>query len=466
MRDLPLDDPGTPDIRTPHRFLWWLARGQLGLLAINALVCTTWLVTQALIPLALGQAIEQGIVADNTGALTRWTLAIVALALTGAVFGTLWHRNAVTNWMHATYRTMQVVGAHVLRAGPAVTRSTPTGEVVSVVATDATRIANLYESSGLIVAALASYLVVAAILLSQDGTLGLIVLIGVPLVTLLLSVVLKPLQKRQNAAREASGELATLGADTVTGLRVLRGVGGEANFLQRYDEQSARVLRRGCEVAPVHATLDAARVFLPGIFVVLVTWQGARLIQTDTLDPGDLVTFYGTAAYLVLPLSFVTGFVNHYIRAKVGAAKVIRLLAVQSDLDQSSTGRSPVPAPRNPAPLVDPISGVVIEVGTFTAIVSDSDELSRAVVDRLGRLGPSTSPAMWGEASWPTCPLTACAAALWWPTATPPCSAAGCVRALAPSAAGRRAIASSMRSSMRQVRVTSSRLCPTGSTLR
>ncbi|MGB5952565.1 MAG: ABC transporter transmembrane domain-containing protein, partial [Ornithinimicrobium sp.] len=300
MHALPLEDPGTPDVRTPRRYLWWLARGQSGLLALNALLCTTWLVTQALIPLTLGQAIEQGIVADDRGALTRWTLAIVALALIGAVFGTLWHRNAVINWMHATYRTMQVVGDHVLRAGQAVTRSTPTGEVVSVVATDATRIANLYESSGLIVAAGVSYVVVAAILLSQDGTLGLIVLIGVPVLTVLLSAVLKPLQRRQNAAREAAGELATFGADTVTGLRVLRGIGGEATFLRRYDEQSTQVLRRGEEVAPVHATLEAARVLLPGIVVVLVTWQGARLIQAETLAPGDLVTFYGTAAYLTL----------------------------------------------------------------------------------------------------------------------------------------------------------------------
>ncbi|MGB3186036.1 MAG: ABC transporter ATP-binding protein [Ornithinimicrobium sp.] len=405
MRDLPLADPGTPDIRSPHRYLWWLARGQLGLLALNALVCSTWLVTQALIPLALGQAIDQGIVADDRAALTTWTLAIVALAFTGAVFGTLWHRNAVINWMHATYRTMQVVGNHVLRAGQAVTRATPTGEVVSVVATDATRIANLYESSGLIVAAGVSYAVVAAILLSQDGTLGLIVLIGVPVLTLLLSVVLKPLQRRQNAAREAAGELATLGADTVTGLRVLRGVGGEGTFLHRYDEQSAQVLARGTEVAPVHATLDAARVLLPGIVVVLVTWQGARLVQAEALEPGDLVTFYGTAAYLALPLSFVTGFVSHYIRAKVGAAKVIRLLSVPSDLDTSATEQPPAPTPRAPAPLLEPVSGLRVQPGLFTAVVTGSDADAHSIADRLGRMGPTATPATWGGAPLAAMPL-------------------------------------------------------------
>lgn len=405
MRDLPLADPGTPDIRSPHRYLWWVARGQVGLLILNALLCTTWLVTQALIPLALGQAIEQGIGGQDRGALTRWTVVIVGLALSGAAFGTLWHRNAVINWMRATYRTMQVVGSHVLQAGPALTRSTPTGEVVSVVATDATRIANLYESAGLVVAAAVSYAVVAAILLSQDVSLGLIVLVGVPVLTLVLSGVARPLQRRQNAAREAAGELATLGADTVTGLRVLRGIGGEATFLKRYDEQSAQVLRRGAAVAPVHATLDAARVALPGIVVVLVTWQGARLVQAESLSPGDLVTFYGTAAYLALPLSFVTGFVGHYIRAKVGAEKVVRLLAVPTDLRTSSTSAAPVAAPESPAGLFDPVSGLRVEVGGADAVVTAHHADAAVLLERLGRLGPVATPVLWGDAEMAAMPL-------------------------------------------------------------
>ena len=99
-----------------------------------------------------------------------------------------------------------------------------------------------------------------------------LVLIGVPVLTLSLSVVIKPLQERQREQREEVGRLTALGADTAAGLRVLRGVGGEQAFFDRYRARSEKVRLAGVRVAAPQSTLDAAQVLLPGLFVVLVTW--------------------------------------------------------------------------------------------------------------------------------------------------------------------------------------------------
>ena len=45
---------------------------------------------------------------------------------------------------------------------------------------------------------------------------------------------MRPLHATQAAQREAAGRLAALGSDTVAGLRILRGVGGEEVFLDNY----------------------------------------------------------------------------------------------------------------------------------------------------------------------------------------------------------------------------------------
>ncbi len=412
MRTVTMADHGPPDTRSPHRFLWWMARGQWGLILLNMAVCTIWMATGALLPTVLGRAIEQGIVAGDRAALTRWSLTILAIAVIGAVFGTTWHRVSVTNWLRATFRTIRLVGDHVLHTGPGLPTKVPTGEVVSVVATDAMRIGNVYESAGQIAGAVVSYGLVASILLSRDTTMGLIVLLGVPLVTLLLGGVLRPLQRRQNAAREAAGTLTTLGSDTVAGLRVLRGIGGEATFLSRYDAQSVQVLRRGREVAPVHAALDAARVLLPGIFVVVVTWHAASAVRIGLFEPGDLVTFYGTAAYLAIPLGSATQFVSHLIRARVGAAKVIAILDVRSDREASESGLlgtvpAHTPAPVTPSVLEDPISGIRIVPGEFSVVVTQTSSDAQSIADRLAGAGPLRSPARWGAVALADVPLAA-----------------------------------------------------------
>ena len=139
------------------------------------------------------------------------------------------------------------------------------------------------------------------ILLSSSVELGLAVLIGVPILVVSLGLVIRPLQARQRAQREEVGRLTALGADTAAGLRVLRGIGGEQAFYDRYRDRSQRVRLAGVRVATPESTLDAAQVLLPGIFVVIVTWVGARFVLDGTIDAGDLVAFYGYAAFLVIP---------------------------------------------------------------------------------------------------------------------------------------------------------------------
>ena len=180
------------------------------------------------------------------------------------------------------------------------------------------RAGGAFDITARLAGAIVSYIVVAIILLSSSVVLGLVVLIGVPVLVLLMGFVIKPLQARQAVQREEVGKLTALGADTAAGLRVLRGIGGEQAFFDRYRTRSQEVRQAGVRVALPQSTLDAAQVFIPGLFVVLVTWLGARFALAGKIDTGDLVAFYGYAAFLVLPLRTAAEAVDKLTRSYVG----------------------------------------------------------------------------------------------------------------------------------------------------
>src|SRR5665647_127692 len=401
MQRLPYPDPGVPDLRTPLRFLRWVARGQWRTLMWGDLFGVIWMVSQALFPAAVGQAIDLGIIAKDMQALLVWGGVLVGLGAVGALAGAMRHRFAVENWLRASFRCMQLIGYKAADTGEALPRRMPTGEVVATVASDSMRLGGLYDVSARFAGAIVSYVVVAVILLSKSRPLGLVVLIGVPVLVGSLSFILRPLQRRQAEQREQSGKLITLGADTVAGLRVLRGIGGEQQFLRRYQEQSQRVRVSGVHVAGVQASLDAAQVLLPGVFVVLVTWLGARFALDGTITPGDLVQFYGYAAFLVMPLRTATEFADRATRAHIAARKIIRVLSTEPDTkdakdpvgfsdpkgDNGDKGTREIVEPAHGVPLTDPSSNVTINPGQLTAIVSARPEESRALADRLGRFG-------------------------------------------------------------------------------
>jgi ABC-type multidrug transport system fused ATPase/permease subunit len=381
---LPVADPGAPDTRSPVRLLLWVARFQVRTLAAGVLFGVGWMVAQALMPFAIGRAIQNGIVEHDNHALAVWTLILLGLGATQAVAGVMRHRCAVSNWLQASFRLAQVVAHHAARAGPAIRNRLSTGEVVATVTNDAMRAGGAFDITARLAGAIAAYFVVAFILLSASGVLGLVVLIGVPVLVLALGFVIKPLQARQLEQREEVGKLTALGADTAAGLRVLRGIGGEAAFFQRYHGRSQEVRRAGVRVALPQSTLDAAQVFIPGLFVVFVTWLGARFALSGKIDVGDLVAFYGYAAFLVIPLRTAAEAVDKITRSHVGAQKMLNVLRVEREILEPE---SPVAEPPPGTPLADPQSGLVVEPGLLTCIVSSPPEEAGAIADRLGRFG-------------------------------------------------------------------------------
>lgn len=385
-RELPDPDPGTPDTRSPARYLIWLARHQRALLILNALFGVGWMVSQALLWAAVGGAIDHGVAHHDARALFAWVGVVMALGLFQALCGSLRHQLAVTNWMNAAYRTVQVIGRHVAEHGSALSEEVTSGDVVNTVAADAMRIGSAFDVLARFSGAVASWIVVSFILMSTSIELGLVVLLGVPLLASLTTPMMRPLHTAQANQREAAGRLAALGADTVAGLRILRGVGGEEVFFNNYYRQSQLVRRSGVRIATPQAGLESGQVLLPAILTAVVTFLGAQEVQHGVLQPGQLVAFFGYATFLTTPLRTAIEYVISTTRAYVGAGRVLRILRVAPLVLDTDAPRT---WPEDIDELVDPDSGLRLRGGTFSAVVTETPAEATLVADRLGRYVPT-----------------------------------------------------------------------------
>jgi ABC-type multidrug transport system fused ATPase/permease subunit len=395
MRNLPLHHPGVADHRSPARFLWWLVKGQWRTMLGGIALGVTWMLTQAVMPAVIGLAIDRGVTTKDTGELVKYTSLMFGIGVLGAVSAILRHRFAVTNWLTAAYRVVQLVTRQAVELGATLTKRVATGEVVSIGTSDLSHIGNAMDVTARASGALVSFFVVAMLLLNTSVTLGLVVLIGVPLLMLCISPLLKPLQRRSLRHREMMGSLANLATDIVSGLRVLRGIGGERVFHERYARESQRVREAGVQVGKLQSLLDAAQVALPGVFVVVVVWLGARFAVAGTITVGELVAFYGYAAFLMMPLRTATEAANKWIRAFVSAGRICRVLAVEPELSDPATSAEEPPVGSD---LVDVGSGLRVRAGALTALVAEQPEDTAAVADRLGRYAP-------GQVRWGDVPL-------------------------------------------------------------
>ncbi|MFC5749499.1 ABC transporter transmembrane domain-containing protein [Actinomadura rugatobispora] len=393
MKTLPVEDPGRPDRRSPARYLLWLGRTQARPLAGGAALGVVWMLSQALMPAAIGRAIDQGVTAKDTGALLVWAGVLLVLGVVQAASGVARHRFAVFSWLAAAYRTVQVVTRQATRLGATLPKRLSAGEVVSVGVADVSHLGDAMDIVARGTGAVVAIVAVAAIMLAASPPLGLIVLVGVPVILVVAAPLLRPYREREQRHRELVGELNTRATDLVAGLRVLRGIGGERLFADRYRAESQRVREAGVATARAESKLSGAEILLPGLLIALVTWAGARFAAEGAITAGQLVAFYGYAVFLIHPLKTVGEAAGKLTKAHVAAARVVAVLDLEPEVPLDGTAR---PAPGGE--LLDAASGLVVRPGRFTAIAAADPRDAQAIADRLGRYAD-------GEVSYGGLPL-------------------------------------------------------------
>ncbi|TDE09068.1 ABC transporter ATP-binding protein [Jiangella asiatica] len=380
MRPFPDPDPGRPDRLTPGRYLFWLTRLEIGVVLLGAFYGCLWPVAQALVPYAVGRAIDDGLAARDRSDLLLWGGIVLALGLVQAASGILQDRCALANALGARYRTLQLVTRQAARLGATLPRRVSAGEVMSVGVSDVTQIGRALEISSRGIGSAVTIVVIATIMLEASWQLGLVVLAGVPVMVWALSLLLRPLIDRQSRLRDQQSELTSRAVDIVGGLRVLRGIGGEEMFAGRYREESQRVRHAGVQVARVESLLESTRMLLPGLLVALVVFLGARYVLDGDLTGGQLVAFYGYAVFLAVPVRRISIAAGVVMKAHVAARRVVDLLALEPEL---ASGPKRLEAAASD--LHDPASGLVVDGGRFTAVACSRPADADAVADRLGR---------------------------------------------------------------------------------
>ena len=393
----------TPDAQLPHppslgagALLRWLLRRAAVPVTLATLAACTSNIIQAIVPAFLGQALDAGIENGLNGRVWGIGALLLVLFVVYAVGDTMLSYFGVTAWMRTAFDVDRLVGRQISATGKDLSRQVSTGEVATIIASDADYLGKLIEHLPALLGAAASFLVVAVLMLRTSVSLGLIVILGMPLVAAIVTLVIRPLQKRQAVQREAQSAVTTITTDTVAGLRILRGIGGEDVFARRYRDASQELRRRGVEVASSQATLMTLQVLLPGLFAAIVVWVAARMAVAGSLTPGGLITFYGYTAYLSWPLWVFTSSVQDYTRAVVGARRLSRLLEVAPAAGSLVERLNLDPAAAHPVSgdLVDTGRGLRLEEGRMTALVCPDPQVSADLATRLGRFtdaGPTVT---------------------------------------------------------------------------
>ncbi|MBE1490018.1 ABC transporter ATP-binding protein [Plantactinospora soyae] len=377
---------GSPSART---VLVGAITGQTRHVAASAALSAGHQAGEALIPVLIGVVIDRAVGRGGIADLIGWIGVLAGMFAVLSVSFRLSARTGERAVEQAAHQLRIALTRRILdHRGGSEAGQLP-GALVSIATGDADRVGTVNRALPVGIGALTGLLVGGAALLVVSVPLGLLVLIGAPLLLWLAHLLGRPLERRSHAEQERAAYASGVAADLVAGLRVLKGLGAAPAAANRYRRTSQDSLAATIRAARAQAWYDGTILAVTGLFVAAVGLLGGRLAAQGELTVGQLVAAVGLALFLLGPLS-TFGWVNaEFAQGRASAARIASVLgAPQATPD--GTGRPATPV-RGRIDLRDVRSGTLRGVslhsapGELLGIVATDPAVAADLLRCLGR---------------------------------------------------------------------------------
>lgn len=374
---------------SPGRYLLRVARAQTKRVVLGFVLLSVSGTAWILLPWVVSRIIDEVIAAGSVAPLAVWAAPLIVTALASSWVFAAGHRFLFMAESHSRVDTVRQISDHLNAAGTGARGKVSSGEMVNLSTEDAHKTGSFIFQLGFGWMGLVMLAVGTVVLWSVHPALGASAAGGSVLIGFIAGPALSRLQRRQIAYRARVAAVTEQASDVVGGLRVLRGIGGEDQFSDRYRRVSAELRESGYSVATSDSWIQALRTGLPLALIAAVTWIGARLALNGTITVGELSAAFGMTTLLAAHSGNLIALAQAFIVARVSARRLTSFFGIGSDIDLGgeATGAA--------GELHDPQSGLTIEPGKLTVIASAESRPAADALERLARY--RDSPALWGR---------------------------------------------------------------------
>ncbi|MFI7287651.1 ABC transporter ATP-binding protein [Streptomyces anulatus] len=318
--------------------------GQRRDVAVGSLLGACHQIGEALVPVLIGLIVDRAVVRPDGGALAIW-LVVLAVVYTLLSFGFRFGARAGERAAEQAAHHLRLdVLRRVLAPHGGAEAGRPPGALVNVATEDARRVGAVNMALTLGIAAVVGVVAGAVLLLRASLPLGLLVLIGAPVLMALGHFLARPLQHRSEAEQEQAAHASGVAADLVAGVRVLKGLRAERAAVDRYRATSQASREANVRAARAAALQTGLMLTLTGSFIALVALVGARLVLSGSIGLGALVSAVGLALFLPGPIGALAWVGAELAKGRASAARIADVLAAPGETT-GGTAEPAAPAP-------------------------------------------------------------------------------------------------------------------------
>ena len=335
-------------------------------------------------PLVVRFLLDAAFVQANAPTLNRIALILVGLFAVQALlnFGQVWLLTATAERIVAKLR--DDLFAHLVRLSPGFFAERRSGELTSRLATDVTLLQSVMTYQATELSRQVLFLVGGVVMLTlTHPQLTVTTLAVVPVIIGLAWLFGRSLKRASTGVQDRIADAMGSADEAFGQIRTVQSFTREGEEARRFSGQLRDVVAAAIRRAKLRGAFFGVITFCAFGGVVIVLWQGGRLVLARELTPGALVEFLFYAFFVAAAVGSLASLFGNYQEAVGAARRVFELL------DTTAT----VVDPPQPVPLPRPVRGdVSFEHVTFAY----GAELPTVLHDVTFRIAPGEVVALVG----------------------------------------------------------------------
>ena len=318
------------------RKLRWMAgllrpyRGRVALTVVAILAATGAALAP---PYLAGQAIDAGIEADDTDALTRIVIAFVAVSLVYAA--ATYAQTYLIGWVgtRALQDLRERVFSHLQRMSIGFfTRNSP-GALISRLTNDIEALNQLLTSGVVTLFSSGLTLVgVVVILFLLDPGLALVTFLTFPILAVASVIFRIASHGAYRATRERIAAITAYLQETLSGVRVVRSFGQEERHATAMTELNEANREANMRTVYLNASYFPAVELLSAIGTAAIILYGGRLAIDDAIQVGVVVAFIGYLQVFFDPIQQLSQLYTTYQQGMAALDRIFDLLDTDPDM--------------------------------------------------------------------------------------------------------------------------------------
>ena len=161
-----------------------------------------------------------------------------------------------------------------------------------------------------------------AVMFLYSKVLSIVVLVTLPLF-IILNLIVAPIYKRLINERFLIGaENQSFLIETITGMRTVKSLTVETQFVRRYEEILAKYVKSVFSVIHLSNIAGSIGMFIQQAFNLAILWVGAYYVMESDISVGELIAFQMIAGQLIAPVMRLVNTWQYFQQARVSMERL------------------------------------------------------------------------------------------------------------------------------------------------